>query len=368
MSSVAGAQFPTTRVRTVVWVRRTSAILSLIGSLLIIFMVTRRKLKKNGSPLRTYHRLLFGTSIADAIASACAIVGPIAAWDFLPIEGTKGNVQTCNAQAFLWQWFFLSTACYNGFLILYFTLATVSKLKESEIERRVEPFMHAVAWFFPLATAITALVLNLYTPALFGLWGCWIGEWPPSCRQNRDTCVIGEHSDAFYMAFILVPLYCLIACMYICLTIIYCAAHRKARSTIRQSQVSLQQQASSRRRSSLSLTNNAVASMKLLQKMKRQALVYATIFLFTYVFLVVTNTMSWFDKVGGRGKNWFPLTILVSMSTVGQGICNFGVFIRPRYSRLRKTNRNKSRLWALWHAVAMDQIDNVGTSSESTLR
>lgn len=313
-------------------------------------MIVRRRVKK-ALPLHTNHRLLFGISINVLIASICAIVGPIAAYDFIPIEGTRGNVQTCKAQGFLFQWFYLGTAMYNGALILYFTLATTSKLSEIDIRRRVEPLMHVLAFFFPLATAIVCLVMDLYNPSVYGLWGCWIASWPPFCRENGESCVRGENHDSFFLAFVLVPLYCLLLCIYVCLAIMYCKARRKARFTRQQSQ------------RQLGITN-AGMSIKLLEKMKRQALVYGVVFLFMYLFLIVLSTIA---TLGGLNSdiNLFPVTVLASFFSPIQGILNFVIYVKPRYTRVRKTNTNKSRLWALWKAVALDQISDFRGSSST---
>lgn len=136
-----------------------SAILSIIGSSIIIYIAIRSREKRTWTP---YTRLLIGMSICDIIFSVT-----ISMATFLRPQETStrvwafGNDASCSAIAFLNQFSF-SSLFYNGMLSFYFLLAARFRKKNSEISRFIEPCMHFVSIGYPLVAAVVGAGMGIY--------------------------------------------------------------------------------------------------------------------------------------------------------------------------------------------------------------
>ena len=157
---------------------RTSSVLSLLGSSYIAYNLLgpqrEKELKK-----RMFSRLLLGLSISDVVASTAFFLGdwPVPA-DSLHsnvLYDNRGTQATCNAQGFFIQVFYYSSIFYTASLSFNFLLCVKYQMKQDELKRRVEPYLHAVAWLIPLVLAIVALVFEMYNPTVFF---CYVSTYP----------------------------------------------------------------------------------------------------------------------------------------------------------------------------------------------
>jgi hypothetical protein len=157
-----------------------TAILSIVGSTAIIYMVARSRRRKEWTP---YKRLLFGMSVCDIILSINAATG-----NFMRPEATSprvwafGNEATCTASGFIGQ-LSLSGILYNGMLSFYFLLAARFGWKNARISRFVEPLMHVICIGFPLVTAAIGVGLGVFSEPVMGL-GCQINDYPRGCGEG----------------------------------------------------------------------------------------------------------------------------------------------------------------------------------------
>jgi len=165
-----------------------SALLSLAGSYLIIFMAMRSHQRKKYTP---YSRLLVVMSLYDIQSSITYAMAPF----LRPYETSTrlyahGDETTCTTVAFLNQ-LSMSALFYNGMLSFYFLLATRFRYTNEQLSRVVEPLMHVTAIGYPLVTAIAGLVFGWYGEVNNGL-SCWVGHFPNNCGdeagQTGETC------------------------------------------------------------------------------------------------------------------------------------------------------------------------------------
>ncbi|CAJ1935212.1 unnamed protein product [Cylindrotheca closterium] len=174
-----------------------SAILSIVGSSIIIFMAY---LSRKSRPWTPYNRLLVGMSVYDIITSIA-----LASAAFLnPTEtSTKawamGNDSTCSLMGFFNQISYSGTF-YNACLSFYFLFTARFGMKNDQITRKIEPVMHVLSVGYPLITGVIGLVLGVYAEPEVGL-GCWVNRYPKRCGYGPDgtdePCLSGMVSWIF---------------------------------------------------------------------------------------------------------------------------------------------------------------------------
>jgi hypothetical protein len=170
-----------------------SGFLSVLGSLTIIYMVSRRcRIGSSNNRQRKlrwttpYTRLLFGMSCCDIVSSITLMVMPF----LLPSESSQrvwafGNDATCSVIGFFQQ-FSLSAFLYNGCLSFYFVLTARYRWKNHQLARIIEPWMHIFSIGFPLATATAGSIMGIYHEMEIGQT-CWITNYPENCEQDEDV-------------------------------------------------------------------------------------------------------------------------------------------------------------------------------------
>lgn len=138
------------RKKALAWSPRATGLLSLLGSILIIRDVLKRRRSNNNT---VYHQIIFGISIFDAFGSVGWILStlPIPEYttggDPTAIYGAKGNEGTCTAQGFILQLGYTSIF-YNVSLSFYYLLT----IRYGWRDAMIRPYFK---WF--------------HVPAVFGL-------------------------------------------------------------------------------------------------------------------------------------------------------------------------------------------------------
>ena len=181
-----------------------SGILSMIGSLLIVYMILSDRKEKKLSKVK--HRLLLCMSIIDMIPHSIWFV----LWS-IPIPTSEneigvvfnyGNRASCTAQGFFIQ-LGIAVPCYNASLCIYYYLVVCCKKSNADIATTwyYEPLMHIISIGYPLLTAIVSLFIQGGLYNYDGL-GCWIAPYPRECKHNEDIeCIRGQNAYAFQWLF-----------------------------------------------------------------------------------------------------------------------------------------------------------------------
>lgn len=193
-----------------------------------------------------YHRIIFGISAADLLASMSIALTTIPMPKNLPEEiaisdsistGLRlGNDSTCNAQGFLIIFGMVSMLMFNASLWIYYTCSIALQIDERKFEKRIEPFLLLSPVVIALTLSISLLVRN----------GYGISEYRVCCTvvnagdlNNTSTHVNGEMTRSIFVGF----LSSVFALSLICFLLIIYKIYRvekelatKSRPILRQSQ------------------------------------------------------------------------------------------------------------------------------------
>mmetsp|Transcript_18808 Transcript_18808/g.28168 ORF Transcript_18808/g.28168 Transcript_18808/m.28168 type:complete len:122 (-) Transcript_18808:807-1172(-) len=71
---------------------------------------------------------------------------------------------------------------YNAMLCVYYTCAIASKMKEEQIARGVEPWLHIIPLVLGLAYAVPPLFTQMYNPTSHEAWCTIIARYDTTCR------------------------------------------------------------------------------------------------------------------------------------------------------------------------------------------
>jgi hypothetical protein len=293
--------------------------LSAIGSSVIIYIIlSDRKLKLK----RVYHRLLLAYSSVDFCFSINFGLSALVVPRGTPgVWGALGNQATCEASGFVTQ-FGQSSALYAAFLSLYYLLILRYKVREETIAKRIEPTIHLFAFFFPFTFAIAMLCLDMYNPSNINIGWCFINVYPADClRREEVECKRGE-DYAMWLALNNAPFFVYFAIVLVSSVLTYL----KVRSFELRTSSQWTFNSQSRHRS---------------KEISIQAGLYIVAFLFTYALFGVSTLVG--PSAEGVEENrhiYFPLSVLVKIFLPLQGFWNCIIFVRPRYTALKRRNRH----------------------------
>lgn len=97
---------------------------------------------------------------------------------------------------------------YNLSLSVYYLAVLKFNMKERDISRKVEPFLHVIPNGFSIATGIFLAVNKQYAP-LQNAHACWVGVYPPGCLGNPDViCERGNAKTPIYANFLTIIPFC----------------------------------------------------------------------------------------------------------------------------------------------------------------
>ncbi len=155
--------------------------ISFAASLTLIIMILRSNLKLG----TVYRRLVFGMSVFDLIQSLSQALSsvPMPAGSFW---GSVGNNITCNIQGLMTVTGVSGALFYSLSLSIYFLAMIKFELRDREIKRKIEPFLHIVPIVYSLVGGVTLYATGSLKPA-----GsiCWIGADTSSCDDNDRECI-----------------------------------------------------------------------------------------------------------------------------------------------------------------------------------
>jgi hypothetical protein len=171
----------------------TTASLSAIASLLIIFIIFRSKTKLTS----VYHRIMFGMSFYDILQSvAMAITTVPMPKDMIyqQFEGLiVGTDVSCRAQGFLFIFGSMTSTTYNGVLCWYYLFVLHFQLQDEKIKRYIEPFFHVLPIAYGATMASLSWTSDLIHPSPLSPW-CGAFTYPYWCTDESD-CLHREGFD-----------------------------------------------------------------------------------------------------------------------------------------------------------------------------
>ena len=150
-------------------VPRIMGSISALSSMVIIYVIFKAMTKLKS----TYHRIMFGMSIGDIIASIGMSLThlPMPAPGINPLvdlyispDYRIGTIQTCNIQGFMIMAGTLLNYMYNAALCWYYYFVIVKTMKDNVIAKRIEPFLHCIPILLSLSYGITLYLLRAYNP------------------------------------------------------------------------------------------------------------------------------------------------------------------------------------------------------------
>jgi len=169
-------------------IRSSSAIVSVVSSLTLIWMVLR-------SPQRlstTYHRLILGMAIGDILFSLS-----LASYNAMipnegrnPVWNAHGNQATCNVSGFMLVVGIMMSSLYICSLNFYSLAIVKHNRTDSYIRTKMEPFLHGVPIVMSLAFGFAMLATGGYDPSV-------------DAATNSGTCINSGEIATSYITFVL---------------------------------------------------------------------------------------------------------------------------------------------------------------------
>lgn len=314
--------------KVLVGTQKIASLLSVMGSAMIISSVLRSK--KNRQNMQ--QRLVCAMSFIDLLVSIVWVFTNF----FMPKDNTKypwafGNEASCKAQGFIVQ-FSISSVLYNACLSVYYLLVVKYGWKGRKLHK-IEKWMHLCPLVFGLATAITALSLDIYNPAT---WDCWIAPSP----EGDDL----KLARALQWSFFFVILWASIIFASINMLAVYLDVRKKEtkgisyRLTWQTAELSTGTQSDSR-----NLGLQMKTRLKKTKRVATQGKLYISAFLITWIFPTIARATETINK--GEVPNWL-LAIAGTMIT-SQGFFNSIVYFRLRFQKCSGENPNRAKAWVV---------------------
>ena len=174
---------------------------SVVSSILVVTIILRSTIGLS----TIAHRLVFAMSIADIFISAAIALTtiPMPTSTIYNFEGPiLGNELTCSVQGFfIWLGGF-SAIYLNACIAIYFMYSITYKMKDAEVQRRIEPAMYITTVLATLPTAILFWINDWYNPTPFETF-CTAMSYPWYCKpelKKSFECSIRGEPTAYQMS------------------------------------------------------------------------------------------------------------------------------------------------------------------------
>lgn len=346
---------PADEIRIIQTLPRVTGALSLVGSILAIYMVVVSS-KSRLSHAR--NRFVFAISVLDIPFSLMFALGPL----LMPRgahEDSIGNDATCSMQGW-----FLQTGygqpIYNAFFMIYFAMQIMTGTRPNPgggssslygwASRLYEPIAHVVSIGFAIGTATAGLFVQngLYGPTPI-IGRCLIVASPFLCNKNkRVDCESGWDYEAYQRGFQTIPTLVSLAVQLSTLVAIsaYVVCHalkmkRKHQERLRQSGITTTvADKSSSRDSTTCRSIGGGGNSSYSREVVTTAIIYGLVFFNTYFWSAIAFLMSWV-------KAEFWIRCMAAAFQPSQGLFNFSIQLRPRFRDVRRACPD----WWWWKVV-----------------
>jgi len=310
-----------------------SSTLSILGSTSIIHLI----LRDNQVNLNEYyHRLLLGLSIMDLFVTVSLFVSPFTLPAFTNLRFAAGTTVSCEVTAFFPQ-LIMGSYIYNASLSVYFLLTVKHGMKENEIAKWFEPYVHIVPVVVPIVTASIGLATDVFNPSVL-LFMCMAEPFPGNCLSNPEVeCSRGTIPD-YAITAVMVAVMSLCAAIGIVSTWrIYVTIRRRAHAT---RQFSYDGEMSDQQRQRMRQVGTQAIWYTFAFLIGVLVVVIETAVYRTYVYSLPDHS----DLVGNAAI--FALVFFVWLLYPLQGFYNQLIYVRPRFLQWRKAFPDQSWFWA----------------------
>ena len=334
-------------------VRTTACIASIIGSVFVLQNVLRSPTRRR----RVMTRLLVGMALMDLLFTITTILGPLAVprsfSNMYPtsISWAVGTWETCQAFGFVGQSASIASVLYNVSLTFYYLVTIRYGWKERRLRRR-ELWLHGIPLLVGWGTGLAALLLEFFNPTLLS---CRLASYPPRCGGTSGIpCERGENVDVLKLlnnAFI----WSVFVFFGVAMTLIYWKiddtdrgrrppqnSNNRSTTFFRLTSFPGSQIASSfderpwrRQRSGEVSLGSEPKIVTLKRQFATQALLYCFAFAITWFF----PTLGFFVSRWTNRPPTVPMLYLINSFFPLQGFWNAFIYVRPRYLRYRKEQR-----------------------------
>ena len=159
---------------------RTSGSISVVASIGLACHI----LRSHDGLSTTYHRLVFGLSVADIFSSFGQALSSTMApkeMNYL-IPFARGNTATCDAQGFIIATGYFIGAIYNSSTCLYYLAIIRYNKKDEYIKNKLEPWFHGISIIVPLIICFTTFAMKGYNGNDASAPTCYADQTiPPHC-------------------------------------------------------------------------------------------------------------------------------------------------------------------------------------------
>jgi hypothetical protein len=301
----------------ILWV--FSSALSTFGSCTLCYLIL---ITKKSEQLTAKHRLLFGISIIDIIASIRHLVAGLRKNDTEPSA-------LCTASGYVTV-IAMSAPLYNMFLALYYQATICSGVSQETFSRSYERWCHAFAILYPFIIGTAGLFFTIYNPSTGNRQGCTIRGYPSYCAEDDDIeCTRGEHAYPFAYS-MLIPFLFIFPVLIVSNVLIYLHVRNLER-----------------RSSRFSMLGESVSKTK---KVATQCLLYVLVFFLCWIWGFVGIYLEIAYPDAYKAGDYYAITVLESFFYPLQGAGNLLIFLRPTYIYLRDSGH--SRWGALRHIMS----------------
>lgn len=307
------------QIKALILILRYSAIPSMLGLLFLFYDILWLKNRRNRS---SYHRLILGMSVNDFISAVVLFLAswPVPSW--FPTYQAKGNDATCQATAFLRESAGRASVLYSACVGIYFLLVIKYGWKEPLL-KRLELWMHVVNNTVGWAIGIAGFPLKLYNPFLTN---CSIQPSPLGCTQSYKAtpeqpanCIRGDNATIFQFATWWSIIWASLIVMAGCLAAVYWFIYSTERKVTRYDFTLSQVSGSS--------SSHRSQNFRKSRKFAKQAVLYCSFFLLSFIFLLVGNVQGQFAPE----RQHFVVVCLAATLYPLQGFFNCIIYLRPRY-------------------------------------
>ncbi|CAJ1945777.1 unnamed protein product [Cylindrotheca closterium] len=364
-----------------------SAMLSVVGSVTIIYMAYNNRRKRKCSP---YTRLLVAMSVCDIILSSNLSMATFGRPHATSSRVYSfGNSATCSTVGFLNQ-ATTATIFYQSMLSCYFVLTARFGVSNDYIAKKIEPWMHLVSIGYPLATAIITLSLGAYDESSTML-GCWLGTWPKECQESwgETACASMIMGYLWYGIPVILAFTILIANNFVMFSFVrrQMPREKSKRPRLNGSTVQRQeatgfetatevddadsslasgeeqpapQQPAQRQPCGQSSTGRDCHVDQRLYQQRRVRLVSSQALLFVSSFFLCnawTTAGAKFESIGTEETEmkilvqFYPVFACQAFFAPLQGFLSMLVYIRPRYLAIRQQHPHQPRRWVVRRAI-----------------
>ena len=304
----------------------TAGFFSMFGSLWILIEILRDRKKKN----LAYHRLMFGLSLFDFIASTCFFVTPL----FVIKDQWLGFTSpSCEAVGFFTYWSSLCIPLYNAALATYFYLAIKNGWREDQIKQRFEKHIHIFVPVVTLLVAISALPLNmynLYNNTCFAVLG-----------DGRGTLTLHDTFLGIFWGTVLFSAFWVILFMILLYRHVVRILSRNSRYDFERGTEIAEKNNAGSRQSDSQANISEPRNKKLAKRVRNMALLYSIPFTTTWVVSVIWQIMqqtAWTNQIQMKPLTVYVMQVWIALFLPLQGFFNWIVYMIPRFQRVRREN------------------------------